>query len=96
MTGARSGERQFSEFCSLDLSWRGLTVQEWRRVIEQGLATLNQNQRKTLERACFQGLLLSEIAERTKESLPNVRHYYYRGLEGLRKFMQAGAGGRRC
>jgi RNA polymerase sigma-70 factor (ECF subfamily) len=90
------GERQFSESCSLDLSWRGLTVQEWRRVIEQGLATLNEKQRKTLELACFQGLLLSEIAECTKESLPNVRHYYYRGLEGLRKFMQAGAGGRRC
>ena len=90
------GERQFSESCALDLSWRGLTVQEWRRVIEQGLATLNEKQRKTLELACFQGLLLSEIAERTKESLPNVRHYYYRGLEGLRKFMQAGAGGRRC
>jgi len=86
------GERQFSESCSLDVSWRGLTVQEWRRVIEQGLATLNEKQRKTLELACFQGLLLSEIAERTKESLPNVRHYYYRGLEGLRKFVQAGAG----
>ena len=86
------GEREFSESCSLDLSWRGLTVQEWRRVIEQGLATLNEKQRKTLELACFQGLLLSEIAERTKESLPNVRHYYYRGLEGLRKFLQAGAG----
>jgi RNA polymerase sigma-70 factor, ECF subfamily len=90
------GEREISESCSPDLSWRGLTVQEWRRVIEQGLATLNEKQRKTLELACFQGLLLSEIAERTKESLPNVRHYYYRGLEGLRKFMQAGAGGRQC
>jgi RNA polymerase sigma-70 factor (ECF subfamily) len=88
----QAGERQFSESCSLDLSWRGLTVQEWRRVIGQGLATLNEKQRKTLELACFQGLLLSEIAERTKESLPNVRHYYYRGLEGLRKFLQAGAG----
>jgi RNA polymerase sigma-70 factor (ECF subfamily) len=71
------------------VSWRGLTFQEWRRVIEQGLATLNVRQRKTLELACFQGLLLSEIAERTKESLPNVRHHYYRGLEGLRKFLQA-------
>jgi RNA polymerase sigma-70 factor (ECF subfamily) len=90
------GEREFSESCSLDLSWRGLTVQEWRRVIGQGLATLNEKQRKTIELACFQGLLLSEIAERTKESLPNVRHYYYRGLEGLRKFLQAGAGGGRC
>ena len=70
-------------------SWRGLTFPEWRRVIEQGLATLNEQQRKTLELTCFQGLLLSEIAERTKESLPNVRHHYYRGLEGLRKFLQA-------
>jgi RNA polymerase sigma-70 factor, ECF subfamily len=82
-------EREISEFDSVGVSWRGLTFQEWRRVIEQGLATLNEKQRKTLELACFQGLLLSEIAERTKESLPNVRHHYYRGLEGLRKFLQA-------
>ena len=70
-------------------SWRGLTFQEWRRVIEQGLATLNEKQRKTIELVCFEGLFLSEIAERTNESLPNVRHHYYRGLEGLRKFLQA-------
>ena len=85
-------EREVSESNSLDVSWRGLTFQEWRRVIGQGLATLNEKQRKTLELACFQGLLLSEIAERTKESLPNVRHHYYRGLEGLRKFLQAQPG----
>jgi RNA polymerase sigma-70 factor (ECF subfamily) len=71
-----------------DVSWRGLTFQEWARVIEQGLATLNERQRKTLELVCFQGLLLSDIAERTKESLPNVRHHYYRGLQALRKFLQ--------
>jgi len=72
----------------VDLSWRGLTFQEWGRVIQQALATLNQKQRRTIELACFQGLLLSEIAERTKESLPNVRHHYYRGLQALRKFLQ--------
>src|SRR6516164_11466357 len=81
-------EREVSEGNSMDASWRGLTYQDWRRVIEQGLKTLNEKQRKTLEQFCFQGLLLSEIAERTKESLPNVRHHYYRGLVGLRKFMQ--------
>ena len=84
-----------SEVCvpySVNVSWRGLTSQEWRLVIEQGLATLNEKQRKTLELACFQGLLLSEIAERTKESLTNVRHHYYRGLDGLRKFLQAQPG----
>src|SRR5579864_577979 len=83
------GEREVSECNSVNVSWRGLTFQEWRRVIEQGLATLNEKQRKTLELACFEGLLLSEIAERTKEPLANVRHHYYRGLEGLRKFLQA-------
>ncbi len=83
------GEREVSESNSVDASWRGLTFQEWRRVIEQGLATLNEKQRKTIELVCFEGLFLSEIAERTNESLPNVRHHYYRGLEGLRKFLQA-------
>ena len=73
----------------LNVSWRGLTFQEWKRVIQQGLATLNEKQRKTLELACFHGLLLTEIAERTKESLPNVRHHYYRGLQALRMFLQS-------
>ena len=86
------GEREVSESNSGDASWRGLTFQEWKRAIEQGLATLNENQRKTLELVCFDGLLLSEIAERTKESLPNVRHHYYRGLERLRKFLQVEPG----
>jgi RNA polymerase sigma-70 factor, ECF subfamily len=71
-----------------EISWQGLTFQEWRQVIQQGLATLNEKQRKTIELVCFHGLLLSEIAERTKESLPNVRHHYYRGLQSLRKFLQ--------
>jgi RNA polymerase sigma-70 factor (ECF subfamily) len=81
-------ELEVLESNRVDISWRGLTCEEWRRVIEQGLATLNERQRKTVELVCFQGLLLSEIAERTKESLPNVRHYYYRGLQALRKFLQ--------
>ncbi len=66
----------------------GLTDQERARVITQGLSTLNEKQRRTLELACFQGLLLSEIAEQMKESLPNVRHYYYRGLKKLQAFLQ--------
>jgi RNA polymerase sigma-70 factor (ECF subfamily) len=81
-------EVEVVESNQVDASWRGLTFQEWRRVIEQGLATLNEKQRKTIELACFQGLLLSEIAERIGESLPNVRHHYYRGLQALRKLLQ--------
>jgi RNA polymerase sigma-70 factor, ECF subfamily len=81
-------ELEVLESNRVDTSWRGLTFEEWRRVIQQGLATLHEKQRKTVEMVCFQGLLLSEIAERTKESLPNVRHHYYRGLQALRKFLQ--------
>jgi RNA polymerase sigma-70 factor (ECF subfamily) len=76
----------------VDVSWRGLTFQEWRQVIQRGLATLNEKQRKTLELVCFQGLLLGEIAERTNETLANVRHHYYRGLQGLRRFLQTESG----
>jgi RNA polymerase sigma-70 factor (ECF subfamily) len=81
-------ELEASESNSLNGSWRGLTFQEWRRILEDGLGSLNENQRKVLELSCFQGLLLSEIAERSKESLANVRHHYYRGLEGLRRFLE--------
>src|SRR5262249_50192291 len=83
----RTAEDEVVEANSRDASWQGLTFHEWRHVIQQGLATLNDKQRKTIELACFQGLMLSDIAERTKESLPNVRHHYYRGLQSLRKFL---------
>ena len=70
------------------VEWNGLTLHEWTRVIEQALGTLNEKQKMTLDRACFQGLSLSEIAVQMKESLPNVRHYYYRGLKKLRGSMR--------
>lgn len=76
----------------VDDSWRGLTFQEWRGAIQQGLSTLSENQRRTIELASYQGLLLTEIAERTKESLANVRHHYYRGLKALRKFLPSQPG----
>jgi len=85
----KTTEAEIAESSSVDVAWRGLTFQEWRRVLQQGLTTLTEKQRKTIELACFQGLLLSEIAERTRESLPNVRHHYYRGLQALRKFLES-------
>jgi RNA polymerase sigma-70 factor (ECF subfamily) len=82
-------ESEVAESNSVQVFWRGLTFQEWRRLIEQGLAALNENQRRTLMLVCFEGLLLSEVAECTKETPANVRHHYYRGLEGLRTFLHA-------
>ena len=62
----------------------GFTQGELRHLIRQGLATLNSNQKRVIELASYEGLSMPEIAARTGESLVNVRHYYYRGLEKLR------------
>ena len=42
-------------------------------------------QRRTIEMFYFEGLELREISERLDESLGNVRHHFYRGLERMRK-----------
>src|SRR5437764_610428 len=49
-------EWEICEANSVETSWRDLTFQEWKLVLEQGLATLTEKQQKTIELACFQGL----------------------------------------
>jgi RNA polymerase sigma-70 factor (ECF subfamily) len=56
-----------------------------RAQLEKAFAELPERQRKTLELFYFEGLNLDEISEKLDESLINVRHHYYRGLEKLRK-----------
>lgn len=46
---------------------------------------LSADQLRTIEMHFFEGYTLEEIAERMGQSLVNVRHHYYRGLEKLRK-----------
>lgn len=58
--------------------------QEATRLIAEALAMLKEEQRQTIEMAFFQGLTLEDIAARTGQSISNVRHHYYRGLERLR------------
>jgi RNA polymerase sigma-70 factor, ECF subfamily len=53
--------------------------------LQQAFEDLSDKQRLTLELYFFEGLELREIAERMNESSENVRHYYYRGLQKLRK-----------
>lgn len=62
----------------------GLTPQESRWFVRQGLAVLTDTQRTTLERACFEEATLREIASELRVSLGCARHYYYRGLARLR------------
>jgi RNA polymerase sigma-70 factor (ECF subfamily) len=49
------------------------------------LRDLPEKQRRTFELFFFEELELREIAEKLGESVENVRHYYYRGLQKLRK-----------
>jgi RNA polymerase sigma-70 factor, ECF subfamily len=45
---------------------------------------LSEEQRATLELHFFEGYSLREIADRTNQTLGNVRHHFYRGLRRLR------------
>jgi RNA polymerase sigma-70 factor, ECF subfamily len=53
--------------------------------LERAFEELSELQRRTLQLFYFDGLELREIAEKLDESLGNVRHHFYRGLEQLRK-----------
>lgn len=48
---------------------------------------LSEEQRKTLELHFFEGYSMREIAEMTDQTLGNVRHHFYRGLERLRSIL---------
>jgi len=57
---------------------------EARDVIQRGLHALSPVQKRVLHLAYFEGFTMKEIAEDTGQSLGNVRHHYYRGLDKLR------------
>jgi RNA polymerase sigma-70 factor (ECF subfamily) len=60
---------------------------ELQRLMQQGLGSLGQPQKRVIELASYEGLSMKEIAEKTGDTLSNVRHHYYRGLQKLRSFM---------
>lgn len=53
-------------------------------ILRRAFEELSGKQRQTLTLYFFEGYTLREISQRLNESLPNIRHYYYRGLERLR------------
>jgi RNA polymerase sigma-70 factor (ECF subfamily) len=57
------------------------------RLVEEILPKLNEKQRYVFERVFFQGMKLSEIALQLGESIGNVQHAYYRGIEKLRAYL---------
>ena len=60
---------------------------ELQRLLQQALASLGEPQKRVIELASYDGLSMKEIADKTGNSLSNVRHHYYRGLQKLRCFV---------
>jgi RNA polymerase sigma-70 factor (ECF subfamily) len=53
--------------------------------LQVALRELPEKQRRTLKLFFFEGVELKEIAQHIGETPENARHYYYRGLQKLRK-----------
>lgn len=67
----------------------GFQSAEAARLVEEAMAQLNHKQREAIELIYFEGLKFSEAIERTGESLPQLRHHYYRGLLKMREFIES-------
>jgi RNA polymerase sigma-70 factor (ECF subfamily) len=65
----------------------GFAPDELKHLIRQGLATLSGAQKRVIELVSYDGLSMQEIANKTGDTLVNVRHHYYRGLQKLRSFI---------
>jgi RNA polymerase sigma-70 factor, ECF subfamily len=65
-----------------------LQVIDNRATLRKAFCQLNERQRTTIEMYFFEGYTLREISERTKQTLANTRHHYYRALERLRASIQ--------
>ncbi len=64
------------------------TQNEIRQLIQQSLAALSNPERDVIELAIAGELTMKEIADKTGNTLVNVRHRYYRGLRKLRSFIE--------
>jgi len=58
-----------------------------RNGLKKVIDEMSHEQRETLRLYFFDGCTLTEISEKLGQPLGNVRHYYYRGLDRLRKEM---------
>jgi RNA polymerase sigma-70 factor (ECF subfamily) len=65
----------------------GLSSPETQALVRQSLDALPDKQKSVIELACYEGLSMREIADRTRDSYANVRHHYYRGLRRLRSLI---------
>jgi RNA polymerase sigma-70 factor (ECF subfamily) len=59
----------------------------WQTVLRHAFDSLSADQRLTIQLHFFDGLSIDEISKQLETSPVNVRNYYYRGLERLRRQM---------
>jgi RNA polymerase sigma-70 factor (ECF subfamily) len=65
----------------------GLSSPETKALVRQSMNALSDTQKSVIEMACYEGLSMREISERTGDSFATVRHHYYRGLQKLRSLI---------
>jgi len=82
-------EQRFSEIWTRPASRHALSPGETARLVEEALAQLNDRQREAIELIYFEGLKFSEAVQKTGETLPQIRHHYYRGLMKIRDFIES-------
>lgn len=96
----RLERRQFYSSVNLDdlnpddvstrsVSRNALSSGETARLVEEALAQLNGKQREAIELIYFEGLKFTEAVQRTGQTLPQLRHHYYRGLTKIRDFIES-------
>lgn len=64
---------------------RELSSKQSRERLKEAFERLSDRQRLALELFFFEDLDFTEIAGQMNESLENIRHHYYRGIQKLRK-----------
>jgi RNA polymerase sigma-70 factor (ECF subfamily) len=70
----------------------GLNSFETKALVRKSMNALSDRQKSVIEMACYEGLSMQEIADRTGDSFTSVRHHYYRGLQKLRSLISPESG----
>jgi RNA polymerase sigma-70 factor (ECF subfamily) len=66
----------------------GMSAQEWREVLQEGMKALTTKERQIIGLIAFEGLTVREVSERMNESYANSRNYYYRALKKLKACLE--------
>ncbi len=69
----------------------GMMAGEMTCLVRQAFSALNPKQQQAIDLIYFEGLTAEEAAARAGESLPAIRHQYYRGLMKLREIIKTPA-----